>query len=69
MPLMSKPLKTKGSLVTEVFQSFGDPVFTEWLRFRRRALAALEPNWLEYPKDERRVQALDKAAAVWAKFN
>lgn len=60
---------TQGSSISEAYQVFVGPVFTEWLRLRRKALTQFDPHWKAAPKNAKRVRALDKAATIWAKFN
>ncbi len=42
---------------------FGQPVFSEWLDFRRRATAQLVPDWKQVPETDR-VQLLDLCAIL-----
>jgi len=58
----------RNSIVAEAAMEFRNPVFTEWLDFRRRATDCLVPKWQLAPEADR-VQLLDLCAVLQANRN
>lgn len=69
MPSPADPNLENFSAVSDALRAFPQPVFSLWLRFRRRSADLLQPHWRTITDKRRKVILLDAAAIVAATLN